>query len=107
MSKKEFIDKMVAEIMEDFDFVYVRQVMVNLDWKWYIGDGKMIVPSTYRLKRRAESLLRDVAQHYGDKVFHSCGSDGFVAFLNGEKLTLQFVLTEITSTFHCDAINSF
>jgi hypothetical protein len=42
MSKEELIDKMVTAVMEDFDFDRVHRVMVNLDWKWDIGDGEML-----------------------------------------------------------------
>ena len=97
MSKEELIDKMVTAVMEDFDFDRVHRVMVNLDWKWNIGNGEMTVPNSYRLTRYAERLLREVAQHYGDKEFYSCGSGGFMARLDGETLTLQFILTEMTS----------
>ena len=104
MSKEELIDRMVTAVMEDFDFDRVHRVMVNLDWKWDIGDGEMTVPSSYRLTKNAERLLRDAAQHYGDKEFHSCGSGGFMAHLDGETLSLQFILTEMTS-FASDFIN--
>lgn len=97
MSKEELIDKMVTTVMEDFDFDRVHRVMVNLDWKWNIGDGEMTVPSSYRLTKYAERLLRDVAQHYGDEEPYSCGSGGFTAYLDGETLTLQFILSEMTS----------
>jgi len=98
MNKEELIDKMVTAVMEDFDFDRVHRVMVNLNWKWDgIGDCKMTVPSSYRLMKRAESLLRDAAQHYGDKESYSCSSGGFMARLDGEALTLHFILTEMTS----------
>ena len=97
MNKEELIDKMVTAVMEDFDFDRVRRVMVNLDWKWDIGNGEMTVPSVYRLTKEAERLLRLVAQHYGDKEFYSCGCGGFTAHLDGETITLQFILAETTS----------
>ena len=97
MNKEELIDKMVTEVMEDFDFDRVHRVMANLDWKWNIGNGEMTVPSHYRLTKEAERLLRVVAQHYGDKEFYSCGSGGFMAHLDGNTLTLQFILAETTS----------
>jgi hypothetical protein len=97
MKKEELIDKMVTSVMEDFDFDRVHRVMVNLDWKWDIGNGEMTVPSHYRLTKKAELLLRDAAQHYGDEEFYSCGSGGFMAHLDGTTLTLQFTLTEMTS----------
>jgi len=104
MNKEELIDKMVTAVMEDFDFDRVHRVMMNLDWKWDIGDGEMTVPSSYRLTKNAEILLRDAAQHYGDKEFYSCRSGGFAAHLDGETLTLQFILTEMTS-YASDFIN--
>ena len=70
MNKEELIDKMVTAVMEDFDFDRVHRVMANLDWKWDISDGEMTVPSSYRLTKTAENLLRNTAQHYGDKEFH-------------------------------------
>ncbi len=105
MSKEQLIENMVAAVMEEFDFDRVHRVMVNLDWKWDIGDGEMTIPSTYRIMKKAEGLLRDAAQHYGDKEFHSCGSGGFMAHLDGTTLTLQFVLAEMTS-YADDFINT-
>lgn len=97
MNREELIDKMVAVVMENFDFDRVHRVMVNLDWKWVIGDGETTVPSIYRLTRNAERLLREAAQHYGEEEFYSCGTGGFMAHLDGEELTLQFILSTMTS----------
>ena len=83
MSKEQLIDKMVAAVMEDFDFDTVHRVMVNLDWRWDIGDGEMAVPSMYRIMRLAERMLRQAAEHYGNKEQFSCGSGGFMAHLDG------------------------
>lgn len=65
----------------------------------------MTIPSTYRIMKMAEMLLRDAAQHYGDKEFYSCGSGGFMAHLDGTTLTLQFILAEMTS-YADDFINT-
>ena len=98
MKKAELIDKMVTAVMEEFDFDRVHRIMENLDWKWDgIGCCKMTVPSTYRMTKYAEKLLRDAAQHYGGKESYSCSSGGFTAKFDGEALTLQFILTEMTS----------
>ena len=51
MSKKELIDKMVAAVMEDFNFDRVHRIMQNLNWKWDIGNQEMTVPSTYRMMK--------------------------------------------------------
>lgn len=105
MSREELIDKMVTVVMENFDFDRVHRVMVNLDWKWVIGDGETTVPSIYRLTRNAERLLREAAQHYGEEEFYSCGTGGFMAHLEGETLTLQFILSTMT-TNASDFINN-
>ena len=97
MSREQLIENMVAEVMEDFDFDRVHLIMVNLDWKWDIGDGEMTIPSTYRIMKKAEGLLTNAASHYGENENYSCGSGGFMAHLDGTTLTLQFVLTETTS----------
>ena len=104
MSKEQLIVNMVAAVMEDFDFDRVHRVMVNLDWKWDIGDGEMTIPSTYRIMKKAEGLLVSAANHYGEDNY-SCGSGGFMAHLDGTTLTLQFILTEMTS-YADDFINT-
>ena len=96
MSKEKLIENMVAEVMEDFNFDLVHRIMVNLDWKWCIGDGEMATPSTYRIMKRAEELLVSAANHYGVDNY-SCGGGGFMAHLDGKSLTLQFILAEMTS----------
>lgn len=97
MSREQLIENMVAAVMEDFDFDRVHRIMVNLDWKWDIGDGEMTIPSIYRIMKKAEGLLTSAASHYGENENYSCGSGGFMAHLDGTTLTLQFVLTETTS----------
>ena len=97
MTKEELIDKMIADVMEEFDFDKVRKVMLSLDWKWNIGDGEMTVPSTYRLTKKAEELLKDAASHYGERDFYFCGCGGLVASLDGKDLSLQFILAETTT----------
>lgn len=104
MSRDELNDKMVTDVMEDFDFEIVHQVMVNLDWEWDIGNGEMTIPSTYRIMKTADRLLRNAASHYGEKQFFYTGSGGLMATLDGECLTLQFILREC-SAFHEDYIN--
>ena len=104
MSRDELIDKMVTDLMEDFDFETVHQVMVNLDWEWDIGNGEMAVPSTYRIMKTADRLLREAASHYGEKNAFCTGTGGFQATLDEGILTLQFILREY-STFHEDYIN--
>ena len=104
MSRDELIDRMVEDVMEDFDVETVHNVMSSLNWEWDIGNGEMTVPSIYRLMRSAERLLRNAASHYGEKQYFYTGSGGLMATLDGECLTLQFILREC-SAFHEDYIN--
>lgn len=104
MSKEQLIENMVTAVMEEFDFNRVHRVMVNLNWKWDIGDGKKVIPSTYRIMKEANRLLTKAASHYGEGNY-SCGSGGFMAHLDGTTLTLQFILTEMTS-YADDFINT-
>lgn len=104
MSKEELIEQMVTDVMEDFDFDRVHKVMENLDWRWTIENDERTVPSTYRLMKKAEHLLRETAAYYGDKEFHAIGTGGLMASLDGGVLALQFILTETTAD-HRDYIN--
>jgi hypothetical protein len=48
------VEKMIEDIMENFDFKQVQRTMNYLDWQWR-GEG---VPTLENLKKAAESLLR-------------------------------------------------
>ena len=96
MNKEQLIKSMVAQVMENFDFDYVHNVMTNLDLKWYIR-GEEVVPTTYQIIKKAEKLLIDAANHYGEKEFYSCETGGLSASHNEGTLSLKFVLAEAVS----------
>ena len=97
MKKEQIAEKMIEEIMEDFDFEKVHRVMVLTDHKWANMNGTEKVPSIYRIMKNAEELLRTCASHYGDKDNFSASSGGFTAGLDDGTLFLQYVLEEKTS----------
>lgn len=97
MKQEHLIDRMITDIMEDFDFEKVHNIMMSLDWKWDIGNGEMTVPSMYRLTKQAERLLRDAAKYYGEKDHHTISTGGFTATLYDDTLTLSFELEEGTA----------
>lgn len=97
MEQQQLIDKMVTEVMEDFDFQTVHDTMLRLDWKWNTGETRFLVPSIYYLMKQAEKFLRKVAQYIGEKDNYTISSGGFVASLEGEQLSLRFILTESSS----------
>ena len=100
MSREELIEAMVTAVMEEFDFDKVHNVMVFLDWRWSIENGERTVPSSYRLMKMADRLLRDVAKYYGDGQFHMMSTGGLVASLDNGVLGLQFILSESTADHH-------
>ncbi len=57
--EKEPLDKMIDEIMDEFNFARVHKAMVALDWKW--ASSKNYIPSMDELRTEAERLLRDAA----------------------------------------------
>jgi len=92
------MEKLVEEILENFDFERVKKVMDLLDWKY--GDFDE-TPSLFKLIKTAEERLDysyKRAMERKEDCTTSCG--GFQAFAgyNEEKetvsyLELQFVLT--------------
>lgn len=94
MLEMEEKGRIIAEVMDGFDFKTVEKVMKALNWCWEI-DGKVEVPSISVMKWRAEGLLDGVMLFFGDKVLHSLSCGGFKATLTETgMLTLEFVVEE-------------
>jgi coenzyme F420-reducing hydrogenase alpha subunit len=103
--KKEPLDKMIDEIMDEFNFATVHKTMVALDWKW--ASSKNYIPSMDELRAEAERLLRDVADvrlnMWQDEDWKSpiiCSTGGFsaTAWCNEDKtkirrLELEFIVS--------------
>ena len=107
--EKEPLDKMIDEIMDEFNFATVHKTMVTLDWKWALS--KNYTPSMDELRTEAERLLRDAADvrldMFKDDSWESpiiCSTGGFSAsaWCNEDKtkitrLKLEFVVSSWTS----------
>ncbi len=107
--EKEPLDKMIDEIMDEFNFARVHKVMVALDWKW--ASSKNHIPSMDELRTETERLLRDAAdirlnmcigEPWGTPI--SCSTGGFkaTAHCNEDKtkitrLDLDFIVNYWTS----------
>jgi len=76
MNKKQTTKEQIDEIMDYFDFAKVRRVMEFLDWGWSDSNGGLEIPSEYQLRKKARSLLQQVAESEEEKSI-MCG--GFVA----------------------------
>jgi len=97
MKKEQITEKMIEEVMSDFDFGKVHRVMVLTKHKWANIDGTEKVPSLYHIMKHAEELLHTCASHYDDKDNFSTSCGGFTATLDEGTLSLQYVLEEETS----------
>ena len=95
--KQEQREAMICEVMEDFDFERVHGVMESLDWKWSIEHDEYVVPSVYRLMKKAESMLDDVSR-YDDGMRHELSTGGLRAVLDDSgDLELRFEIELSTS----------
>lgn len=100
-SPKEHEDRMIQDILENFDFVKCHITMKLLGWKWGL---EQITPSIDMLKKSAEARLRDAMESAKKgkcpKSTYFCSSGGLKgnAWTNRyghiEGIRLEFVLTD-------------
>jgi len=95
------VNKMIDEIMDEFNFAKVQNVMDYLNWKW-VGEYVTID----MLRETAERLLREAAElrlgqykdeHWEQGIIYATGGFQATAFCNEDKtkiigLDLKFVL---------------
>ena len=107
--EKEPLDKMIDEIMDEFNFAMVHKTMVALDWKWLSSESK--IPSIESLRKEAERLLRDAAdvrldifkdEHWKPPIICSTGGFSAAAWCNEDKteiirLDLDFIVSSWNS----------
>lgn len=79
ISKQDLID----EILDEFDFDKVKQVMDALQWEWSMDSGSR-VPEIPEMRKFARRLLKEVVEkppyyYSGTGGFHAeKGADGFL-----------------------------
>jgi hypothetical protein len=98
------VDKMIDDIIKNFDFDKVQSVMEFLDWQW-AGEG---VPTIKSLKETAKRLLKGAVEarlgpykneHWEQPIIHGTGGFEARAWCNKEKtkievLDLKFILAD-------------
>lgn len=101
------INQMIDEIMDEFNFAQVQNVMDYLNWKW-AGDNGLERVTMEMLRKEAERLLRGAAkarleqyknEHWEMPIIHGTGGLEATAWCDEAKtkitgLELKFVLTE-------------
>lgn len=104
-SKKE---KVIEDVMDNFNFEQVQKVMDFLDWKWYIS-GSSEVPTVETLRKEARRLLDMAFQSAEKKEFNDEGfreetvaSGGLEAYArndeNGSYFSeLRFIVEDFSS----------
>ena len=87
----------IEDLLDEFDFERVRQVMESVNWQWATAvDG---VPSLGELRKQARSLLEEV-YNKNPSPFFMVGTGGFEATRTMEigdlnkYLSLKFVVSE-------------
>lgn len=97
MEEKQLKEQMIADVMDDFDFVKVHKAMLATDWRFIIASGESVVPDLWRIICRAKEILYSVMKYYGNKESHSISANGFTASIDEEgNLSLQFILENMT-----------
>ena len=86
------MSKQIDEIMDNFDFRKVAEVMEHLGWGW-CGSGYE-VPTESEIRSTARRLLQDVSRKLPSNV--STGGFRAQSYEDGN-LTLEFVLAEWTT----------
>ena len=98
------VNKMIDDIIDNFDFKRVHSVMEHLNWQWAGKD----IPSIDNLKDTARYLLKGATfarlheykhEHWEQGIHHGSGGFEATAFCNESKskidaLHLKFVLAD-------------
>lgn len=83
---------LIDDVLDQFDFETVRDVMKATNWRWHGGDSPPDIPC---MRRVARGLLRSAVQAHIEPYVHVYESTGgFVASYDGYALSLRFVVEE-------------
>ena len=88
---KKWQQNLVDDIMDNFDFAKVEEVMNFLKWKWANEDGRLSIPDKGEIKAEARRLLAIAIK---EKTWVEAG--GFRAEYTPKykDLSLRFVIAE-------------
>lgn len=86
------MDARIKEIISNFDFQRVHDVMKHLKWKWAFINTESGIPSVGDLMIVSQSLLERVSENKDDYYF--IGTGGLIAEKIGNDFRLSFVLED-------------
>lgn len=90
--RKNIQEKMIMDVLDDFNFRKVHDVMGITNWKWACRNGDYEIPSLYEMIKTAEQLLRTIIKNYGKGKYTYVLSGGFKASLDEDDfLMLEFI----------------
>ncbi len=81
------MNEQIEEVLDAFDFDYVKKIMMFLDWKWGAG-ADAYIPSYNELRRTAKQLLEDTY------LQGRCVTGGLEAEDSDGILRLVFIVTQ-------------
>ena len=96
MNDEMMKEKIIKDILKQFDFKKVHNYMESVNWTWLDSGGDMTVPSIATLVLKAESYLNELVDRENTIA---CGSGGLMARKSIYKgkiisLKLEFILED-------------
>lgn len=93
-------DKLIEELLEEFEFNKVAQIMYQLDWTWY---GEEYPPTIEEMKKCVRSLYESIRTRILENIHCFCATGGFNLTFNPDedqelKLTFEAVQYSVFGT---------
>jgi hypothetical protein len=94
----EELESHIEDVMDNFDFYRVKEVMDYLDWQWVSASGCEDLfdapPTLPEMRKQVRRLMRKAWQGYQDNEgeTYKAGTGGFMAVFNGDGFTVTFEL---------------
>jgi hypothetical protein len=91
-------EKIIDDILNEFDFNKIHKVMVLLNWSWYSSKSVSGIPSIQEMIKTATHLLESVIvrrfQMENEEEYIYIGSGGFYVYSIYNTIKLEFRITE-------------
>lgn len=98
LDRKRKFDKKLEELLLDFDFNKVREIMESMDWTWY-NEG---LPKVKSMKDMVRTLYNDIIMRIVKKKDAYCACGGFKLQYYPEDEELTLIFEAITSSVFYD-----